>query len=221
MTAQNDLWESPAPDQTLVARQLAELREWLSRPVLTVRQAACLLVGFLPPQTENDRRVHAGYLPPKQKWELGEESARKLYADRIVEMETKLKEAPAPERKTPRNFISLAIELNLVPEWLEFALNDEETKKYLPLGALSHIKSNAPFSGREIASLGGKARRDKDPKRKRFFSFVRERVEQGLSPAEIIRRLYDKFGDERDVNLPADGTIYRWVKEIKRSIAED
>jgi len=136
-------------------------------------------------------------------------------------METILNEAAVPERKTPKNFILLAIELDLVPEWLEFACNDETTKKYLPLEALSYVKSNAPFSGREIASLGGKARRDKDPKRRRFYSIVRERVEHGLTPAEIIRHLYNEFGDEDDENLPADGTIYRWVKEIKRSIVEE
>jgi hypothetical protein len=220
MTGQDELCGSPAPDPMLVARQLAALREWLARPVLTVRQAACLLVGFLPPQTENDHRAYAGYLPPRKKWELGEESARKFYGDRVDEMETFLNEAPPPKLKTPRNFIKLGIKLDIVPEWLEYACKDDATRKYLPLEALFHSPSNAPLSGSEVASLGGQARRDKDPKRKRFYEFVRTRVEQGLSPAGIIRQLHREYGDEPDKNLPADGTVYRWVKEIERAIAE-
>lgn len=100
---------------------------------------------------------------------------------------------------------------------LKIARADPECRKYLPPEALnaSADAPRVPLIASEVASLGGKAKRDKDPIRKRFFPIVRELHESGVITAEIVRRLVDDFGDEPDENLPSPGTVYRWIGKIK------
>ncbi|MBW4708115.1 hypothetical protein KX928_09980 [Roseobacter sp. YSTF-M11] len=215
MSDNDELWGDQNPDPNLVQRQLRELRAWLSRPVITIRQAACLLVGYLPPERENDQRPYAGYLPPKKRWEKGEKAARELVADRIDEMQTILKELGETALKTPQGFIKVALELHIVPEWLEYACNDEATSKYLPLEAAAYKIPTSPLSGKEMAKRGGDARRDTDPKRLKFYPIVKERVILGVKPAEIIRQLDDEYGHLPENRRPSEPTIFRWAREIK------
>lgn len=101
--------------------------------------------------------------------------------------------------------------------WLNVARDDEWCRKYLPPGAVDALADlpRVPLTAREVASLGGRAKRDNDPKRRRFFPIVRELHKSGVITAEIVRRLVDDFGDEPDENLPSGGTVYRWVREIE------
>ena len=187
MTQKNDLWASLPPDPKLVARQLAALREWLARPLWTPNQAACIFAGVLPSERLFDKRPFGGYLPPKSEWHHAKEIEQAIFAERIAELETLLGEAIPNELRTPENYISLGLKLGFMPEWLDYARNDEETRKFLPLNALGEAKRKAPLSGREIASLGGKAR--KASKRAKWFPQVKKRLAEGKKPAEILHAM--------------------------------
>ncbi|MBV1869022.1 MAG: hypothetical protein KUG69_14135 [Marinosulfonomonas sp.] len=214
----DDLWKPAAePNPELLARQLAALNVWLARRVLTVRQAACLLAGVCPPERRLDNRDFGVYLPGLQKWEHSPEIGQKITAENITEIETLINETTLLEGTTPVDFIRLGAKLGLSPPWIDYALHDPECQKYLPLGALDERPDTEPVqrTQKEIASLGGKAKKARDPKRKRFFPVVHELVNMGFQPNEIICDLIDKFGDEPSKNLPSDSTVYNWVNEIK------
>ena len=214
----DNLWKPAAePNPELLASQLAALKVWLARRVLTVRQAACLLAGVCPPERRLDNRDVGAYLPGLQEWEHSPEIGQKITAENITEIETLISESTSLEGTTPVDFIRLGTKLGLHPPWIDYALRDPECRKYLPLAALDERPHGEPVqrTQKEIASAGGKAKKARDPKRKRFFPVVHGLVNMGFRPSEIICELMDKFGDEPSKNLPSDSTVYNWVNEIK------
>jgi hypothetical protein len=209
----DDLWTLAEPSPELLMSQLAALKTWLARPVLTVRQAACLLAGGCPPERNFDDRVFGGYLSGGQEWEHSPEIGRKLTVDHIAEIETLLYEAMPFKGTKPVDFVALGAKIGVRPPWMEYALRDPECLNLLPQGAPDEKSDAEQVLGtqKSIPSKGGDGKRDKDPQRKLFLPILHEQMKAGKRPMEIIRQLEREFGDK----APPDSTVFGWCAKIR------
>ncbi|WP_375227879.1 hypothetical protein [Roseobacter sp. S98] len=165
MNSAEDIWKPlPKPHPEKLRLQMALLESWLQRPIITVQQAACLLAGVCPPERDNDDRLFGAYLPGRQEWEIEPDIGRNLLVNEIDELKTKLSEAKTPQVRSLADFLRLASELRERPSWLDFAVNDPECKKLLPVEF-----TNIPPDERPIQIANRKKalkKRDEDDKYK-------------------------------------------------------
>lgn len=210
----DDLWTpAPKPEPELLARQLAALRDWLERSSWSEREASCLIAGVLPPERNGDDRGFGAWLPGREVCDHTREAWRFKMTGDISHIETMFREVKAPHGQSPCEYLELAAKLGFIPPWLELAEADSESRKHLPPREFREQPKAAqvPTTQSETASLGGNAKRDKDPKRKRFLPIVRALVDAGKPPSEIIEQLAQEFDDE----APRDSTVYGWCKKIR------
>lgn len=118
-------------ERTLEARQLVALRHCLELPNLTVCQAACLLVGVLPPEKTDDRAFGA-WLPGCEVWEHGREAWAFKVASDIAHAETVLRDAGPPSGQSPGAYLALGAKLGFTPPWLDVARADPACHALLP-----------------------------------------------------------------------------------------
>lgn len=213
----DDLAHLPPKERARMRR----LRDWLAARSWKPAQAMAVLCGYAPEIGRNTCAADMSFLPGADDFYRVPFGARK--PEDLRELDAGLEDQHGyigGLRLTtmhPKEAIAKAVAAGVPIPWLKIARDDPECRKYLPPEALnaSADAPRVPLIASEVASLGGKAKRDKDPKRQRFFPIVRELHESGVITAEIVRRLVDGFGDEPDENLPSGGTVYRWIGEIK------
>lgn len=201
--------------------KMRRLRDWLAARSWKPSQAMAVLCGYDPEVGRNTCAADMSFLPGANDFYGVPFGARE--ADDLRALDAGLEDQHGYIgglrliTMPPKEAIAKAVAAGVKIPWLQVARADSECLKYLPPGALdaSADAPRVPLIASEVASLGGKAKRDKDPKRQRFFPFVRELHESGLATSEIIRQLVDRHGDEPDENLPSSGTVYRWVGKIK------
>lgn len=199
------------PVRDLKVRQMDALKDWLRAGPWTVPEAACLIAGVLPPERMGDTSDFGGVLPGREGWENAREAWREIVASEIRHLSALLQER-VPSRATPQEFLVLAAQLDRNPPWLDAARADAEARALLPPGA---VEGQAPARGttpvREVASKGGKAKRDKDPQRAKFFPEVERLAAEGKSVVKIIAYLAETYSDP-----PPDKTVYGWNAELKK-----
>ena len=213
----DDLAHLPPKERARMRR----LRDWLAARSWKPSQAMAVLCGYDPEVGRNTGGADMSFLPradvfygvpfdarePEDLWALEaglEDQHGYIGGLRLTTM-------------PPKEAIAKTVAAGVPIPWLKIARDDPECRKYLPPEAMdaSADASRVPLTRKEVASRGGQAKRDKDPKRQRFFPFVRELHDSGFATAEIIRQLVDRHGDEPDENLPSSGAVYRWVGQIK------
>lgn len=98
----------------------------------------------------------------------------------------------------------------LTPSWLDAARADAEARALLPSEALEGCApTRGTMTAKEVASKGGKAKRDQDAQRAKFFHVVERKLDEGKSVAEINTYLAETYSDP-----PPDKTIYGWKTQI-------
>ena len=200
---------------------MRRLRDWLAARSWKPSQAMAVLCGYDPEVGRNTGGADMSFLPGADVFygvPFGAREPEDLWAlDAGLEDQHGYIGGLRLTTMPPKEAIAKTVAAGVPIPWLKIARDDPECRKYLPPEALdtSADVPRVPLIASEFASLGGKAKRDKDPKRQRFFPIVRELHESGTITAEIVRRLVDDFGDEPDENLPSPGTVYRWVEKIK------
>ena len=217
MNEENDrLWDQiPKSDPELLARQLSALSHWLRLTSWTEHEAACLIAGVLPPERTGDTRSFGAWLPGREVSDPIREAWRMVVKSDIEHIEKLLKEAKTEHDQSPRALLDLGMNRGHTPPWLPVAAVNQECRKYLPLSALNEELASAkvPKTQREIASLGGQANRDRNPKRIKFFPVVESLLKSGHTPAEVVAILQESDGDD----APSQSTIYNWAKVIAGS----
>jgi hypothetical protein len=104
-------------ERPLLTRQLDGLGDWLAKSSWTIRDAACLLAGFLPSQQRDDPNDFGAWLPGRKPWEVGREAWHQLVTAEIAHIEAVLIDDKRVLDHTPGAFIILAVRLRIVPPW--------------------------------------------------------------------------------------------------------
>lgn len=216
-------WVSvPEGDPDLVARQLLALRDWFELQEVSVREAACVIAGVLPPEQIQDKRPSSARLPGigaclpgTIEWEYNRELFDEVVADKIRRIETLLEEKRPFRGKSLSDFVVGGVAAGYAPPWLDAARSDPECREYLPPSLLDgETKTNRrPLTGKQVASKGGKARWENDEQRAKFLPLVEKKVREGKRPTDIFNELIDEFGD-----APARSTVFGWVQEIRAKL---
>ncbi|WP_103761035.1 hypothetical protein [Roseovarius confluentis] len=201
--------------------KMRRLRDWLAARSWKPSQAMAVLCGYDPEVGRNTGGADMSFLPGADDFYGVPFGARK--PDDLRQLNAGLEEQHGYigglrlTTMPPKEAIAKTVAAGVPIPWLKVARDDPECRKYLPRQALDAPAGapRVPLIAREVASLGGKAKRDKDPKRAEFFPIVRRLVAKGKRPQEIIGYLIDEFGDGEDQKRPSEATVYRWIKEIK------
>lgn len=218
----SDLSHLPPKERAKMRR----LRDWLSALAWSPSQANAVLCGYDPESSFDTRAVGLAFLPGAYAFyglPVGSHEPDDLLAlDAGIEEQRGYVRGLRLTTMRPEEAIAKTSAAGVLIPWLDVARADPECRKYLPHEVLDATADAAriPLTSREVASLGGNAKRDNDPKRKRFYAFVQDRVNAGMKASEIIEQLIDEFGDEPDMNRPSEATVYRWAKKIKTDASE-
>ena len=230
MNEADDIWNPlPGPNPEALRLQMAALVSWLQRPAISVSNAACLLAGVCPPERHISDRLHGGYLPGLQEWEIEPEIGRNLLANKIGELKTLLSETKTPNVRSLADFLRLGLLLGERPPWLEYVINDPECKKQLPPEI-----TKLPPDERPIQKANRKKafqKRDGDDKYKLLVGAGREeflrlratgfnghtRKDGNLIKASIARSILDAIQrtapDEPSSLMPSLRNVERYVSE--------
>jgi hypothetical protein len=120
-------------DRTLEIRQMAALRDWLEQQTLSAREAACLLVGVLPPERMGDEREFGAWLPGREAWAHAREAWAFGVKSEITHSETILREAGPPPGQSPQAYLSMGAKRGFSPPWLDAARADPACYSLLPI----------------------------------------------------------------------------------------
>ncbi|QGX98291.1 hypothetical protein EI983_08340 [Roseovarius faecimaris] len=205
------LWgPKPEPDPELLARQLNALLDWLRLSSWKPHEAACLIAGVLPP--EHASSGIGPWLPGREVWPNRRDSWRKAVKSDIAQIKWFMKEAQIEHDEVPQAWLEFAARQEREPPWLPFAKAHQKCRKYLPssLREEETIVANEPMKQSDVASLGGKAARDRHPTRIKFYPIVKRMLEVGTKRSKIVAILEEEHGDD----APSPGTIYNWAREI-------
>jgi hypothetical protein len=191
------------------------LRNWLAEPAWHPAQAMAVLCGYDPEVGRNTCAADMAFLP-------GADDFYGVTADARSPDDLRALDAGVEEQfgyisglrlttMPPEEAIAKTIAAGVPIPWIKVARDDPWCRKYLPLEALgaSADARRVPLTASEVASLGGIARRERDPKRAKWFPLVEERLADGGKPAEILAEL------EQEDDAPARSTLYRWCQDIK------
>lgn len=221
MNENNDaLWVTAADtDPKQLARQLLALRDWFQLPAISVREAACLIAGVLPAQRIGDRRNFGARLPGigaclpgTVAWEYNREIFVKVISDQIDGIERLLEEKRPFRGRSLTAFVNRGIASGYSPPWLDAACADQECRKHLSPSILDG-KINLtqhPMTSTQVASRGGKAKKNNDVQREAYFSEFRRELLAGSAVTDILNLFVDEYGD-----APPQSTAYDWAKEIR------
>lgn len=216
-------------ERTPEVQRMAALKDWLREDAWTVHAAACLLAGVLPsegerepdlelePEVHSDQRLLERWLPGREVWDFGPEAWLYLVKKDIALMEKRVATIANLGFVSPAEVLALAIKgKKSSPPWLDAALNDAEARTLLPPEAREgHLPAKSVLTSQEVASKGGRAKREKDPQRAKFFPKVQKKLEEGKSVAEIITFLAATYSD-----APPDKTVYGWKDQIMKERGE-
>lgn len=207
-------------DTNLSKRQLDWLPYWLAKRHWTVPEAAALLAGFLPPEPGTARAL-GPWLPGRDPEAWPHREAWELIVQRDLDHARQwLATIANLGAKGAKEILALAIKAGIVPPWMP-ALLDSEHANLLPFGLRADARDaigaeperpEKPKTQRDMASAGGRGKRDKNKQRAKFFPTVQSMWESGMFTAAIIRRLQEEYDPS-----PPPSTVYDWIREIKGS----
>lgn len=207
-------------DADLTKRQIDWLPYWLIRGHWTAREAAALLVGFLPPEP-GDARPLGPWLPGREPWEHGRKAWEWTVQRDLDDVCEWLKTISDLGTKDSWEVIKAAIEAKRTPPWLAAFLDSEHAVQLLTgyeradLRAKIGVKPEEPGKPKtaiDLASAGGRGKRDRNKQRAAFFPLVERLWRQGMAPVAIIKRLQEEHDP-----APPQSTVYDWVAELKRA----
>lgn len=185
-------------EETLEARQMAALSEWLEQDTLTTHEAACLLAGVLPPERAADERVFGAWLPGCKAWEHGREAWAFGVKAKIAYIETVLREDESRHDQSPKAYLALGAKRGFLPPWLDPARAYPACRKYLPkLGRLRTNRSNSSYS----------ALHKKWPDWHERVEYAFSLYSQGLSVKAAKERFAERYSDGPEI----DG----WLREFR------
>jgi len=217
----DEFWKPIAdPNPDVLARQLAVLKDWLSRPAWTPNQAACLLAGVCPIDDLISGQVFAAYLPVgkveaylpgRREWDHSPEIGKKITEGRIAQIETSLIQAFSPDRVTPRDFITLGMKFGFEPPWLDYALRDSDCVEFLP----RDLTDESPERTSKNVTQQKKARQRWDNDDKRILL-------NGPGREEFNRLRQGKFrGHTRSSGEVVFASLERAIREAIKKAAPD
>lgn len=119
-------------DETLEARQMAALSEWLAQGTMTAHEAACLLAGVLPPERAGDERDFGAWLPGCEAWAHAREAWAFGVKAKIAHIETILCEDESRHDQSPKAYLALGAKRGFLPPWLDPARADPACHSLLP-----------------------------------------------------------------------------------------
>jgi len=119
-------------EETLEARQMAALSEWLEQGTLTAHEAACLLAGVLPPECAGDKRDFGAWLPGCEAWAHAREAWAFGVKAKIAHIETILREDESRHDQSPKEYLALGAKRGFLPPWLDPARADPTCHSLLP-----------------------------------------------------------------------------------------
>lgn len=120
-----------------------------------------------------------------------------------------------------KDAIKAAVAANLPPPWLSAYLDSDHAMRLLPARLRADLRTaivaepeepGKPRTAIDLASAGGRAKRDKNEQRAEFFPTVKRLWEGGMIPAKIIAHLQEEHDP-----APPQSTVYGWITELKRS----
>lgn len=202
-------------ERPLEIRQLDALKDWLRDGPWTVREAACLLAGVLPPERRGDSSDFGGWLPGREAWAFlphMREAEREIVAADIAHIEKVLRENGPPKGAEPQDFLSLASRLKIIPPWLDAARTDPDCAELLPTA----LQPKSARSWQSPPAKGGSTRPDAEV----VALFMCDVLRDGRTSAEVFR-LFEKH--KADWNLAmGQSTVRRWCNtDLKDTSADD
>lgn len=211
-------------DADLTKRQIDWLPYWLTRGHWTAREAAALLVGFLPPEP-GDARPLGPWLPGRAPNAWPHREVWELIVQRDLDHAREWL-ATISDLGTMESWevIRAAIDARIVPPWLAAFLDSEHAAQLLTGYERGQLRAaigtepeaaEKPKTTIDLASAGGRAKRNNDKQRAMFFPTVQRLWEGGMIPAAIIKRLQEEHDP-----APPQSTIYGWIAELRRPKAE-
>ena len=240
----DEFWTPIAsPNPEVLERQLAVLKDWLSRSTWTPDQAACLLAGVCPLEGKLSDQGFAAYLPVgssdkylpgRMEWQHSPEVGKMITAGRIAELASFFGRTFSAENSSPGDFVVLGVKFGFSPPWLDYALNDPDCAKHLPI----EVTKTTPKESRLQTANRKKAlkKRDGDDKYKLIVGAGRAEFERlraiefhGHTPKEgrvnkssVARAILDAIQDaatgEPSSLIPNPRTVERYVSKW---LAED
>lgn len=208
-------------DRSLQTRQLDSILDWLREPDWTPWQAACLLVGVLPPEQAfgcDDRRFGA-WLPGQEPWEHHRDIWEKKVTAEIEQMERKLVTIPNIGIMSPAELLGhlLRQRRKRLPPWAAAILDSKAHAKALSPEVRSKMR-DALGRAEETeprANSGYAAKLKNDPNWDSQVFEAELRWKDGQSNEVIANALADRY--------PAKtaGAISVWTRKFKRKISAE
>ncbi len=200
----------------LEVRQLDALKDWIVTAPWTIREAACILAGVLPPERMGDERAFGGWLPGNKPWEVGREFWLQSLRDDIRHIETVLRDDKQVLNNTPEDFLLLASRLGILPPWAECVLDSKTHSAILSLKVRSALRE---VLGKTIEpnlaanrSFGARARNWDEA----VFRATELR-DQGMKPDQIANTLSTEgfCWDRKELKQFGAPAIRKWFREMK------
>lgn len=199
-------------ERPLEIRQMDALKDWLRDGPWTVREAACLLAGVLPPERMGDSSDFGGWLPGREAWAHAREAWQQIVTADVVHIEKVLLENGPPKGAEPQDFLSLASRLKIIPPWLDAASADPDCAELLPTA----LQPKSARRGQSPSAKGGSTRPDAEV----VALFMCDVLRDGRTSAEVFR-LFERH--KADWNLAmGQSTVRRWCNaDLKDTSADD
>ncbi len=211
MDDHDDLAHLPPKERVRMRR----LRDWLAVRSWKPSQAMAVLCGYDPEIGRNTCAADMSFLPGADDFYGVPFGARE--PDDLRALDAGLEDQHGYigglrlTTMPPKEAIAKAVAGGVPIPWLKIARADSECLKYLPPEAMdaSADAPRVPLVASEVASLGGKAKRDKDRQRAKWLPHVEKLLAEGRKPAEILAEI------EVEDDAPPRSTFYGWCAKIK------
>ncbi|TCM78328.1 hypothetical protein [Rhodovulum steppense] len=203
------------------ARQSDSILDWLQKSEWTPRQAACLLVGVLPPEPSFgiDDRPFGAWLPGQEPWEHDREIWENLVAAEVDQMERKLATIPNIGIMSPAELLAYLSRRNgkLLPPWAAALLDSKSHAEALPAMVRSLLR-DALGKSREAnpsANASYAAKLKKDPDWDLQVAEAERRWRDGQTNKQIADALADRFPAK------TEGGIAVWTRKFSKNISAE
>ncbi|MFN3953249.1 MAG: hypothetical protein ACK4LQ_02270 [Pararhodobacter sp.] len=203
------------------ARQLDSILDWLLKSSWDPRQAACLLVGVLPPEPTFaiDDRPFGAWLPGQEPWEHDRGMWEKKVAAEVDQMERKLATIPHVGIISPAELLAYLSGRNgkLLPPWTAALLNSKSHAEALPAKVRSLLR-DALGKSREANSRANGSYQQKfnnDPDWDLQVAEAERRWTDGQSNKQIADALAEHFPAK------TEDAIAVWTRKFRKKISAE
>lgn len=202
--------------------QLDSLVDWLSKSAWTPREAACLLVGVLPPEPDFgfDDRPFGAWLPGQEPWGHARELWQKKIAAEIDQMERKLASIPNVGVMPPADLLAHLVRQNsqLLPPWGSALLNSAAHTKSLPVKVRARLREALGMSQeidrRANSAYAMKLKNDPD-----WDLQVRE-AERRWKEGQTNKQIADALADS-GYPTKTESAISGWTRKFGKNISAE